>query len=97
MQVYSEELAEWATLWAAECNWYHGSVEGTPSGQGQNLWLGYNDPSTEGPINAWYSEVKYYDYETKTCKDDLNPERTVSCGHYTQVSVAGKKFRRFLL
>ncbi len=94
--VWSDDLAEQASQWAAKCTWQH---SGTP-GVGENLYLTskqYTDSSDFDPmeaINSWGSELNCYDYDNNSCGGSItkgcNPVAGNNCdnqvcGHYTQM------------
>jgi len=50
------------------------------SGYGENLYASsIPHDSYISAINSWYSEKKYYDYDTNSC------QKGKVCGHYTQI------------
>uniref|UniRef100_L7MZR4 SCP domain-containing protein n=1 Tax=Anolis carolinensis TaxID=28377 RepID=L7MZR4_ANOCA len=79
-------LARIAKAYAKKCIWDHNEdrhVHPDPKFRpfGENMWMG---GASERPFNvaaaieAFHSEIKYYDFSTHKC--------THVCGHYTQVS-----------
>ncbi|XP_033126037.1 uncharacterized protein LOC117124024 [Anneissia japonica] len=83
---WDQPLASMAQQYAELCIWDHGQVENNTSSFspiGQNLWLGggkpTNSPSGLSATQAWYNEVRYYDYNSRKCSDGK------LCGHYTQL------------
>ncbi|NXE46730.1 GLIP1 protein, partial [Casuarius casuarius] len=78
-------LARTARAWANKCRFQHNVHLGQKfqchpnfTSVGENIWLGsYQAFTTVGAIESWYSEVRFYTFETRKC--------TKVCGHYTQV------------
>ena len=71
---WSDELAQIADDWANQCVWEHSMGE-----TGENLaWFSYTVEPAE-VVEAWFSEISDYDYDTNTCAAGK------MCGHYTQV------------
>ena len=46
---------------------------------GQNLYVNYNEKDATAPIDAWWAEISYYDYDDDSCTPGKQ------CGHYKQV------------
>jgi len=66
----------WAEDLAADgCAFEHESQQT----YGENLWWSSYEPQPAEVVNAWASEVAYYDYDSNTCQAGQ------MCGHYTQV------------
>jgi hypothetical protein len=100
--VWSNDLADQASEWAAKCTWKH---SGTP-GVGENLYLTskqYSDINKFDPmeaVNSWASELNCYDYDTNSCSGTItkncqpvtgNNCANQVCGHYTQMVWANSK------
>ncbi|XP_072018883.1 serotriflin-like [Amphiura filiformis] len=78
---YNQTLAHWATLYAADCKWYHDRADGDPNGSAddsQNLYASSVEPSPGGVVGLWHSEESNYNYVDITCPSGI-------CGHFTQV------------
>jgi pathogenesis-related protein 1 len=71
--MWSDELAEIATNYAANCVWEHSMVDGL----GENLYASTGQMELAPAVQAWADEDAMYDYETNTCSG--------VCGHYTQI------------
>ena len=65
----------WAETLAADCSFAHESQQV----YGENLWWSTFTPTPKEVVDAWASEVAYYDYASNTCQDGQ------MCGHYTQI------------
>lgn len=78
--VYSTALSETAAAWIE-----HLDAEGCilehdySSPLGENLFWTSATSDGQEVVDAWVSEIQFYDYETDTC------EPGEMCGHYTQV------------
>ncbi|XP_010637867.1 glioma pathogenesis-related protein 1 [Fukomys damarensis] len=77
-------LAQVAKAWAKNCHFGHnpqlksGKLHPKFNSMGENIWTGSLSLFSVSPaISNWYSEIQYYDFNTKKCKN--------VCGHYTQV------------
>ena len=46
---------------------------------GQNLYVNYNEKDATAPVDAWWAEISYYDYDDDSCTPGKQ------CGHYKQV------------
>ncbi|MBK9266614.1 MAG: Fis family transcriptional regulator [Polyangiaceae bacterium] len=69
---WSADLAAVAQAYAEKCIWEHSS-----NNYGENLYATSGGDTPQDVVNAWVSEVQYYDYASDSCSD--------VCGHYTQV------------
>lgn len=66
----------WARSLAADnCAFEHEDQDS----YGENLWFSSFDPTPTEVVEAWASEVAFYDYDRNSC------ERGEVCGHYTQI------------
>lgn len=63
------------TLAADGCGLYHSAAET----YGENLYWTSATSTDQEVVDAWASEVAYYDYDSNTCADGEQ------CGHYTQI------------
>ncbi|CAH1779055.1 unnamed protein product [Owenia fusiformis] len=78
-------IADMAQEWAEACGWFHGFPDrdaGTVpfSGTlGQNLYFASGDLNIVSGVKAWYDEIAFYDFSSRTCQTGK------PCGHYTQV------------
>lgn len=84
-QSWDLALAKTARAWANKCTFEHSPYSQHPDKNlaptGENLFISNGRKKifdVVGAISAWHSEVKYYNYTTRTCKR--------VCGHYTQVT-----------
>ena len=72
----AEIAAEWAAWLAADgCYLEHDYS----SPYGENLYWSSFESNPTQVVDAWASEVVYYDYESNSC------DRGEMCGHYTQL------------
>ena len=71
---WDDGLAEVAASWAAGCVFEHSVTQ-----YGENLAAFSNSVEPAVVVEAWFSEIEFYDYDTNTC------QRGQQCGHYTQV------------
>lgn len=84
--VWSDQLATFAQAWANElakrgCEMKHRPSKGKWNGSayGENIyWSSGLKNQPEDVVDAWASEVVYYDSILGKCKDGV-------CGHYTQL------------
>jgi pathogenesis-related protein 1 len=67
-------LADVAATWAANCVFEHSTVP-----YGENLAAFSASVEPADVVEAWFSEIAYYDYASNSC----DPGQM--CGHYTQV------------
>lgn len=77
---WDNTVADSAREWARElaenqCAFEHENQQT----YGENLWWSSFEPTPYEVVDAWASEVAFYDYETNTCEDGQ------MCGHYTQL------------
>ncbi|XP_040837384.1 glioma pathogenesis-related protein 1 [Ochotona curzoniae] len=78
-------LAKVAKTWARNCRFEHNFQLKVPyklhpnfTSLGENIWTGSLSLfSVSSAVTAWYDEVQYYDFSTRSCSH--------MCGHYTQV------------
>lgn len=70
--VWDAELAAVAQAWAEGCNFEHSTGP-----FGENLYAATGMPSAADAVDAWASEIEFYDYESNGCSG--------VCGHYTQI------------
>lgn len=90
-----------ALRYSQKCHWGHGNVVNVSphSSVGQNLWIqGLSSqakvPNTASAINAWYSEVRNFNFASNSTYECSDPHQ---CGHYTQVTyILNQIFRGFL-
>ncbi|KAG0203495.1 hypothetical protein BGX28_004248 [Mortierella sp. GBA30] len=73
---WNNNAANFGNKWIQQCQFKH---SGGP--HGENLAAGYKDFGAA--IDAWYNEVKFYDYN--------RPGFTMKTGHFTQVVWKGTK------
>jgi len=87
MQRWSDRLAELAQDWADRCAWGHRPPNSfNPqdygfSSVGENIWawsVAGVKQIPDDPIQDWFDEKQYYDYNTQYCRQE-------PCGHYTTV------------
>jgi pathogenesis-related protein 1 len=71
---WDDGLAEVAAAWAAGCVFEHSVTQ-----YGENLAAFSNSVEPAVVVDAWFSEIDFYDYENNSC------QRGQQCGHYTQV------------
>ncbi len=71
---WDDDLAAIAEDWAAECVWEH-SMGPT----GENLAAFSYEVEPKDVVDAWFSEIDFFDYASNTC------DAGEQCGHYTQV------------
>jgi uncharacterized protein YkwD len=87
---YNDKLAQLAQEWADRCAWGHrphGSFSASNYGfqnVGENIWAftsssENDDKIPEKPIQDWFDEKPYYNYDSMTCSKE-------PCGHYTAVT-----------
>jgi pathogenesis-related protein 1 len=91
--VWNSEIAAYAQEWAEylrdnhECELQHRSWLGMADRDyGENLygamaWGMALDTTPQEVVDAWWSEIEYYDYDNNSCTD--------VCGHYTQLMWKG--------
>lgn len=85
---WSDELAAVAQSWADKCQWEHGYLyDCSGDRMGQNLFIeasvgGYPALNVTGVTEAWWNEVKDWDFATGQCKSGK------VCGHWSQVVAA---------
>lgn len=76
--VIQKYAQSWADKIASEDKMYHRQ----PNNYGENIyWKSGGDLSGAEPVDAWYSEIKSYNYN--------NPGFSMATGHFTQVVWAG--------
>lgn len=83
---YNEKLASLAQNWADRCNWGHRPHDSFSASDygfsfvGENIWAWSDDsqPVPEKPMEAWFNEKNYYDFNSMHCSKE-------PCGHYTAV------------
>jgi len=87
IQRWSDRLAQMAQEWADTCVYQHRpSSSYNPQDYGfksigENIWA-WSVPQKqipEDPIDDWFNEKQYYDYNSGYCYQE-------PCGHYTTVS-----------
>jgi hypothetical protein len=71
---WDDGLAEVAATWAAGCVFEHSTTQ-----YGENLAAFSASVESADVVDAWFSEIEFYDYATDSC------EAGEMCGHYTQV------------
>ncbi len=71
---WDNDLADIAESWAAGCVFEHSMGD-----TGENLALFSWTVAPTEVVDAWYSEISDYDYDSNSCA------RGKACGHYTQV------------
>ncbi len=71
---WDPELAVIAAEWGEGCLWEHSMG---PTGENLAAFSGGATPTTV--VEAWYSEIADYDYDSNECAPGK------MCGHYTQV------------
>jgi hypothetical protein len=82
--VYNEKLASLAQDWADRCNVGHRPHDTFSASDygfsfvGENIWAWSDDsqPVPEKPMEDWFNEKNYYDFNSKHCSKE-------PCGHYT--------------
>lgn len=71
---WDETLEAFAAEWAAGCVFEH-----SVSDYGENLAVFSYEVEPADVVDAWFSEIAYYDYRANQC------DAGEMCGHYTQV------------
>jgi uncharacterized protein YkwD len=68
-----------AKAWADRCTFDHNDPERVQRAEGENIaaWSIPYGVQWDWPVNAWYGEIQYYDYN--------NPVFNKTTGHFTQV------------
>jgi len=86
--MWDDNLEIQAQVWASYCTFQHGGHWDDRTGylSGQNLftktgWSATNQQagSPSKPMNSWWNENQYYDYDANRCTGS-------QCGHYTQMA-----------
>jgi len=81
LMTWDDTLESMAVRWAARCKFEHGQPKEGPKRDGwvgQNLHMDtYRGINLTRAIQSFYSEKRYYFYDSNSCGD--------VCGHYTQV------------
>ncbi|KAH6932589.1 hypothetical protein HPB50_007952 [Hyalomma asiaticum] len=85
----SDELNRYAQAWANHLAKTGKFRHRTRSPYGENIYMSYNsNPNVKvngkAPVDSWYSEVKYYNYNN----NNFNPK----AGHFTQVIWKGSRW-----